>query len=269
MFLVGAVRDRPSRLGNRGLNLLGLAYVPFLFLDVTVLWRGHLVRPMMHLVLFALVAKLFSLSKERDKWQTTIGLFFVFVTAMATSAGPGIVAYLIVFSSHRFWCWGRFAQLHVLALASVGQRARALRGQPMLIGALALMTLVAAIPLFISLPRLPSPYLLGGGSGGGARYSTGFSDEVSLDVIGSIRSSREVALRLLFESDEPLNSEFRFRGAIFDSYKTTSWSRVGWRAPPSRSIGAPSGSPLATRRQRRGSGCSRSAPRRSSCRPRP
>ena len=74
-FLRRAHRDEGRWLGNLALNLLGLAYIPFLVIDVTWLWQGKLVRPMMHLALFALATKLYSLRRERDKWHAAMGLF--------------------------------------------------------------------------------------------------------------------------------------------------------------------------------------------------
>ena len=58
-----------------------------------------------------------------------------------------------------------------------------------------------AVPLFLFLPRVRAPFIVGRGAGTGAAIeSGGFSDEVTIDSIGRIRESREVALRLLEES---------------------------------------------------------------------
>jgi transglutaminase-like putative cysteine protease len=75
------------------------------------------------------------------------------------------------------------------------------------------------------LPRLATPYLFSGGGSSGVRYMTGFSDEVSLDVIGRVRTSQEVALRIEFDQ-APLG-EVRLRGAVYDLYDERRWERSG------------------------------------------
>ena len=79
------------------LNLLGLGYLPVLVGDFALYGRAQLVRPVVHLILFGVTAKLWSLRRERDKWQTFIGVFFLFLAAMATSVHPAILVYRAVF----------------------------------------------------------------------------------------------------------------------------------------------------------------------------
>jgi hypothetical protein len=89
-FLVRSRRDPAKWLPAWAMNVLGLAYVPFFLLDASVLSAGSLVEPVVHLLLFGVVAKLFSLSRERDKWQALLGISFVFLAAMATSVHPSL-----------------------------------------------------------------------------------------------------------------------------------------------------------------------------------
>ena len=225
-FLVRASRDETSWLRPMALNLLGLVYLPFLALDVALLYDGHLVRPMMRLALFALVAKLFSLKQEKDKWQALVGIFFVFVTAMATSASFGIIFYLVLFSAFAVRTLGAFASLHVQALS--GEPVRSARGGLSLrtTAALAVGVAVLSVPLFVLLPRLRNPYILGSGSQRSLEFSTGFNDDVSLDSIGRIRSNPEVALRMeVLEGVLP--TELRLRGAAYDTYRESRWFRSG------------------------------------------
>ncbi len=225
-FLLRASRDEAGWLRPLALNLLGLVYLPFLALDVALLYDGHLVRPMMRLALFALVAKLFSLKKEKDKWQALVGIFFVFVTSMATSASPAIVFYLIAFSALALRLLGTFASLHVLALSR--ESTAATKGGLSLrtTAALALGVAVLSVPLFVLLPRLRNPYILGSGAQRSLEFSTGFNDDVSLDAIGRIRSNSEVALRMeVLEGVLP--TELRLRGAAYDTYRESRWFRSG------------------------------------------
>ena len=58
-----------------------------------------MLRPVLHLALFAVAAKLWSLREEKQKWQTWMGIFFLFLAAMATSVHPSVVLYLIASSA--------------------------------------------------------------------------------------------------------------------------------------------------------------------------
>ncbi len=54
--------EQPERwLSNRALNLLGLAYLPLLVLDIAATGRIQMLRPVLHLALFGVAAKLWSL----------------------------------------------------------------------------------------------------------------------------------------------------------------------------------------------------------------
>lgn len=231
VFLRRASLDPPRWLPLWGMNLLGIAYVPFFLFDLMVLSGGRLVQPVVHLCLFAVLVKLFAIVRERDKWQASMGIFFLFLAAMGTSVHPTIVLYLIGFLTLVLLLLTRFAFLHVLS--GFGRDDPALARIP-LRGFLAFATLgtvVLAVPLFLFLPRVRAPFIVGRGAGTGASIeSGGFSDEVTLDSIGRIRESREVALRLLEESGAGApDDEMRFKAATYEVYQGRSWSRSGQR----------------------------------------
>ena len=125
-FLVRAARgaegpDQPGRwLSNRALNLLGLAYLPLLVADIAATGRIQMLRPILHLALFAVAAKLWSLREEKQKWQTWMGIFFLFLAAMATSVHPSVVLYLVAYLALTVALMVRFVYLH--ALTSFGHR---------------------------------------------------------------------------------------------------------------------------------------------------
>jgi transglutaminase-like putative cysteine protease len=232
-------RGEHRPLGSRALNLLGAAYVPFLVVDLVRLPGGLLVRPMMHLALFALAAKLCSLQRERDKWHAVLGIFFVFVTAMATSSSVGIGLYLAAMLVLWAALLLRFTQFHVAALLDETRAFELLRetrsARVWVLAVLLSSVLLLSMPIFFLLPRLASPYLFAGGGSAGVRYMTGFSDEVTLDVIGRVRANQEVALRVEF--DHPPLGEVRLRGAVYDRYATRRWERSGGQRRLSREPG--------------------------------
>ena len=229
VFLRRVMLDRQRWLPTWVLNVLGLIYLPLAFLDVFMISR-RLLTAVLHLILFSLLVKLFSLTRERDKWQVAIGIFFLFLASMGTSVHPTIVLYLIAFLVISLVMLTRFAFLHVLA--GFGREDPELARIPMrgFLIACTTLTLLLSIPLFAFLPRVPSPYIVGRGSGLGQTIeSAGFSDEVTLDSIGQIRSSRDVALRLLEEGTIDSGRDMRFKAATYDLYQGGTWRRSPFR----------------------------------------
>jgi transglutaminase-like putative cysteine protease len=226
LFLRRAAQDPPRWLPMWAMNVLGLAYVPLFFFDLFVLSGGRLVQAVLHLCLFTLLVKLWALVRERDKWQSAMGVFFLFMAAMGTSVHPAIVLYLVAFLVLALTMLTRFAFLHVLA--GFGREDPALAQLPLrgFMTFATVLTLLLAVPLFALLPRVRSPYIVGRGVGTGTQIeAAGFSDDVTLDSIGQIRNSREVALRLLEEGPLDPNREMRFKAATFDIYKGGTWGR--------------------------------------------
>lgn len=220
-FLRRASVDPPRWLPLWGMNVLGLAYLPLFFLDLFAFGHG-LVQPVVHLCLFALLVKLFAIVRERDKWQAAIGVFFLFLAAMGTSVHPTIVLYLAIFLVLALVLLTRFAFLHVLS--GFGREDPTLARIPMR-SFLVLSTgavLVLAVPLFLLLPRVRAPFIVGRGGTGVTVEAAGFSDQVTLDSIGRIRGSREVALRVK-GADGPY--EMRFKAAAYDIYEGGTWRR--------------------------------------------
>jgi transglutaminase-like putative cysteine protease len=225
LFLRRASLDAQAWLPPWGMNVLGLAYIPLFLLDLFVISHG-LVAPVLHLALFTLLVKLFAIVRERDKWQASIGIFFLFLAAMGTSVHPTIVLYLLGFLVLALVLLTRFAFLHVLS--GFGREDPALARIP-LRGFLLMSTAataVIAVPLFLLLPRVRAPFIVGRGGGTGVTLeAAGFSDQVTLDSIGHIRSSREVVMRMLDESPAGADREMRFKTASYDIYQGGSWRR--------------------------------------------
>ena len=167
LFMFRAWRDEQRWLPHWAMNLLGLAYVPFFYFDLTSFWRGRLLQPVVHLVMFALAVKLLSLRRERDKWQIFLTTFFLFLASMGASVHPSVIFYLGGFVFLSLTILVRFAGWDTAAAVPVprtGDLVVPLRG-------FVTLTLLAAdagaIPLFALLPRLRQPYVLGSNAGGG------------------------------------------------------------------------------------------------------
>lgn len=237
-FLRRATQDEAEWLPTWAMNTLGLLYLPFLWFDFRTMWRGQLVKPLVHLILFALAVKLFAVRRERDKWHALFGAFFLFLAGMATSVHPTILVYMVVVLILMILTLTRFAYFHVLA--GFGHREREPAALPLrwFVAGAGLATIVAAIPLFLLLPRVRTPYILGRGTGTGTIiHGTGFSDEMTLDGIGSIRGDRTVALRLSYDGAMPPAHERRLKVTSYDRFAGTYWRRTTLQAEGPRYIG--------------------------------
>lgn len=237
-YLQRVERGDERWLGNRELNLLGLAYVPVLFVDVPrSLAAGTVLDALLHLILFLLVVKLFSLRTEREKWHVLIATFFVFAGSMATSSHLGIAPFLIVFTAVACYVLSRFAHLYVIGGLDLDRQApTALVPSARSTAFGVIVTLLVAAPVFALLPRFGDPFIFGQGTLGAQRVA-GFSDEVDLSGTSSIRGNREVVMRLRFEAGQP-PADARFKGGTYDRFVDQRWLRdgvdSGGRAIPQR-----------------------------------
>lgn len=235
-FLGRAEDPTHSWLENRTLNALGLLYLPVLAVDAWMgAQRGQMVTSLLHLTLFVLIVKLFSVRQEKEKWHVMLAIFFLFVAAMATSSNIAVMLYLLAALVFGLWALARLAELHMLAALGLKNEVAAappgnrLVGLPRprrggLLGILAIVLL--AVPIFAALPRASQPFLTGRGAGNlSMTRASGFSDEVSLDFSGNIRTSREIALRVKYSQNVPRPEELRFKGAAYDIYRNRRWLR--------------------------------------------
>jgi hypothetical protein len=226
IFMFRVQRGEAKPLPNWAMNLLGLAYLPFLVVDFSIFWHGRLLRPLAHLAMFTLVVKLFGMDRERDKWHVFLLIFFVFLSSMASSVHPAMLLYLMAFLVLTLQLLSRFASFHVLSSYGLGQPNRIrvpLRGF-LIIGALC--TALLAVPLFTVLPRLGRPYVVGPGLGSG-RLTPGaaFMDQITLDSIGRVRTSRAVVMRLTYEEEPQFSNEMRLKGGTFRRFTGKAWQR--------------------------------------------
>ncbi|MDX1631700.1 MAG: DUF3488 and transglutaminase-like domain-containing protein [Thermoanaerobaculia bacterium] len=221
-FLHRASEGAETWLPNWAMNLLGLAYLPVLFLDFTR--GGQLLRPVIHVALFGVAVKLFALRREKDKWQVLMGIFFLFLASMGTSVHPTMVLYLVAFLALGTTVLTRFSVFSVLGRFGYGDpEAVRIPLRSYLVVATACSILVA-IPLFAVLPRLGTPYIMTRGTGTRTEIgASGFTDVVTLDSIGSIRNNPRVVLRVRFQDGEDPRHELRIKGATFEAYRNRAW----------------------------------------------
>jgi transglutaminase-like putative cysteine protease len=223
VFLVRAFRGREIAFPMWSMNVAGLIYLPIFLMRLRAIGPVHIARPMVELLLFGLVMRLYGMRREREKWHVAVLLFFLFIAATATSVHPLIMLYLVVALVLWLLLLLRFLELHLEETYPVVVPGSRLRPQHV-VATFAALTLFGAVPFFTVLPRLRSPYLMGGTRAAQAGYATGFRDQVNLDVVGNIRESPIVALRM--KPDDPTyRPPALLRGTTYDRFSDNSWLR--------------------------------------------
>ncbi len=211
---------------NWSMNVLGLLYLPIFLVEFGFFWQGQLLRPLVHLALFTLVVKLFGMRRERDKWHIFLLIFFLFVASMGSSVHPSILIFLVAFLGLSILVLAKFASFHVLgSYGTASERPRPLPFRGFVITG-TILTLIGAVPLFVLLPRLGRPYVVGpGGGGGAAQGGSGVADTITLDVVGRVRTSREVTMRVSYETPPPEGHDMRFRAGVYSEFLGNGWGR--------------------------------------------
>ncbi|HQR47216.1 MAG TPA: transglutaminaseTgpA domain-containing protein, partial [Thermoanaerobaculia bacterium] len=158
-----AWRGRILRFPNLVLNLAGLAYLPVYVFDVRFGSRS-LLRATLHLLLFTLVFKLTALRRERDLSMALVLCAFLFVASVSTSFHVSILLFVAAFGAVAWPVLVRWSIFRDLAAAPEewrrDPRAAELPGRGSLAASVA-AALLLAVPFFVGLPRLRTPYVRG------------------------------------------------------------------------------------------------------------
>jgi protein-glutamine gamma-glutamyltransferase len=208
---------------------LTILYFVFFALDYFAVSRSFLPATV-HLALFGVVVRMFSLRRERDHVMLAI-LAFLMVLAAAV---------LTVDSLFLFW----FAAFMLMAVATFvlmemrrSSHAASIQAQHSrdqqehrhlafslikMAPALMFMMLIAAAAVFFLLPRMSAGYL--GGYSYGTDLSSGFSDHVQLGQIGQIQQSTAVVMHVQIDGDTVGRYDLRWRGLSLSEFDGHTWS---------------------------------------------
>lgn len=223
--LLRATRGRLDVLPRWALNLLGLAYLPFLVFELRGVSGGAILHPLAHLVLYTLAVKLYALREEKDKWHAFLATFFLFLASIGSSVHFTVLVYLAVFLTTAIHTLSRFAGFEALSRpgsAAVRHARVPLRG---LVATMMAFIVLGSIPIFVLMPRIRQPYVFSRIAGPGqAAARGGFLDSATLDTVGRVQNSRAVALRFRYDG-QPAIRQPRFRTAAYDLFDGTNWRR--------------------------------------------
>jgi len=228
-----AREGRPIRLSNAVLNAVGLSYLFWLGVEVTVV-RPGLLRTVAHLLLFTAIAKL---SSVKHPGEARTALLVVFLVALAAASSSFHVASLLYFAAMAWLGLRTLARLAVLADFDAAPPDRVLTSIPT--GGLALAAIGGALlvgaPLFYALPRLRAPYAVAPFRLDDALATTLTADRVDLEAFSAAKKSDRVVLQMKVDPEAEVDRVLRLREAVFTEYHDGTWHRG---APEPRHGGA-------------------------------
>jgi transglutaminase-like putative cysteine protease len=232
-------RGHGPELSHRAATWLTILYFFFFPVDLIVFSRAlsegspnpllfSALLSAIHLMLFALMVRLYSARTTRDYLFLTMTAFaLMLVTAILTVDTMYFVFFLVFLilavSTFVGLEMRRSAEGAVAPPLAAGtpqarrlQRALGVTSTTMALGALALGTVI-----FLIIPRVTAGYL----SGLNLQPSliSGFSDDVELGQIGTIKQSKAVVMRIRMEGDPSQVRNVRWRGIALTNFNGKRW----------------------------------------------
>lgn len=209
-------RLRPSALV---LNVLGVAILAAVFVAGGM--KVGPLRPLGHMLVLLTSVRALTVTDRRSFLRATLLVFLVWVVALASSTHITVVLYFA--ASAILWWWVGMI-VHLSGLGFESSVAGAVP-RPRHVVAAAMVALLLAVPIFLVLPRLRSPWIAGRG---GVSSVTGFTSHVDLAGVGTIRQSHQVAMNVRSVSGEPIRSEWmRLRATALQRVTLNSWAPRG------------------------------------------
>jgi protein-glutamine gamma-glutamyltransferase len=243
------VQHRTFVISEQWTTPLTIGYFVFYGADYLLLSRNFLVATV-HLVLFAVIVRTFSLRRDRDYTMLAV-LAFLMVLASAVLTVDSV--FLFFFAVFMVTAVATFI---LMEMRRSGQAARFQAGHSSdtqehrhlafslarVTPGLALMILIGAAAMFFLLPRMSAGYM--GGYSFGTDFSTGFSDQVQLGRIGQIQQSNAVVMHIQIDGDRDGRHALAWRGVALANFDGKTWSNSreqyvlyreadgGFRIPP-------------------------------------
>ena len=222
-------KKRTFVISERWTTPLSIAYFVFFAIDYFVFSRSFLPATV-HLALFGVVVRTFSLRRERDHITLAI-LAFLMVLASAVLTVDSI--FLFSFAGFMLMAVATFVLMEMRrsGIAATVQARHSSDPQEhrhlafalvRFTPALMLLILVAGAALFFIMPRVSAGYL--GGYSFGTDFSSGFSDHVQLGKIGQIQLSNSVVMHIQIEGDTGGNHDLYWRGISLAHFDGHTWS---------------------------------------------
>lgn len=220
------LKQREFKIPERWTTYFTLIYVLVFVVDLFMV-SGNYVNASVHLVLFSLVVKIYSIQRERDYVYLAVLSFLAVLAASVLTVdsmflGSFCVFILLAVNTFVSMEMRRSLRKAVFSASAAGDRIAGRKLGVLLSGAGALIVMgivVISALLFFLLPRFSAGYL----SGYAPRndLTTGFSDHVSLGAIGRIQQTENVVMHVQMEGRPP--ADLKWRGVTLNEFDGQNW----------------------------------------------
>jgi len=220
-------------------NYLTLGYGAFYLLDYSLFSHSFLTATV-HLVLFGMVVRLFSVHKERDHYMLAVLAFLMVLSAAVLTVDS---VFLFAFAGFMLMAVVTFVLMEMRGSshsANIPAREptdrQAYRRMAFFLAGtspvLVVLILAGASAIFFLLPRMSAGYL--GSFAGGSDVTTGFSDHVQLGRIGQIQQSNAVVMHVQIDGDPHGAYDLKWRGVALGRFDGKTWSSPTVQVPLTR-----------------------------------
>lgn len=229
-------KNRQLCIPERWTSLLTVVYIVFYAADYTLISHNDFVTASVHLVLFVIVIKMFSIHRERDYLYLTVLAFLAVLSAAILTVDA---LFFAAFSFFVLIAIATFTSMEMRRSARAasnldisGLRASGLNlthGRrvglhlSLSVAAVILVTaiMLCSVLIFFAMPRISGGYFSRLAQQNS--FTTGFSDSVSLGEIGRIQQSTQVVMHVRVEEQAPGGTELKLRGVALSHFNGSRW----------------------------------------------
>jgi transglutaminase-like putative cysteine protease len=224
-------KRRKLVISERWTTPLSIGYFVFFAVDYFAFSRSFMPATV-HLALFGVVVRMFSLRKERDNVTLAI-LAFLMILASAVLTVDSV--FLLAFGAFMLMAVSTFvlmemrrsgqaANVQARHSADPWEHRRLAFALAKVAPGLMVLILISGTALFFIMPRMSAGYL--GGYSFGTDLSSGFSDHVQLGQIGAIQQSNAVVMHIQIEGDNIGRYDLHWRGLALADFDGRMWSNL-------------------------------------------
>src|SRR5215472_6001033 len=223
-----AVR-RSFVISERWTTPLSMSYLVFFTVDYLAFSRNFL-SATVHLALFGVVVRMFSVRRERDHVTLAILAFLmVLVSAVLTvdslfllSFAAFLLMAVITFVLMEMRRSEHSANVRARHSSDPQEHRHLAFALARIAPSLLALILVCGAVLFFVMPRMSVGYL--GGYSFGTDFSSGFSDHVQLGEIGQIQQSNSIVMHVQIDGDSAGRYDLHWRGVALADFDGHAWS---------------------------------------------
>jgi transglutaminase-like putative cysteine protease len=216
-------------ISERWITPLSLAYFVFFIADFLLFSRSFLTATV-HLALFAVVIRMFSLRKERDHLMLAILAFLMVLASSVLTVDSVFLLFFAAFMVMAVTTFvlmemrrsGRAASIQARHTNDLQEHRHLAFSLAQVTPGLMLLIMAGAAIVFFVLPRMSAGYM--GAYSFRTDFSTGFSDRVQLGQIGQIQQSNAVVMHVQIDGDKVGAYDLRWRGVALAEFDGHSWS---------------------------------------------